>query len=166
MLLVNILFTGVALLYLARRIERRIEPSAVLNEIRAEVDELIVEFNQTTERNIALLEERILRLNRIIETADRRITVLKRETESHDAGARVYSDIVQQAAIQRRQEREEKASEEDSVAGQSETESTEDRRRRIIDLYEKGIAPNIIAARVGTTVGEVELIVSLRKRKS
>lgn len=162
-LLVNILFTGVALLYLARRIEKRIEPTAVLNEIRAEVDELIVEFNQTTERNIGLLEERIVRLNRIIETADRRLTVLKRETESHDAGVRVYSDIVQQAAVQRR---EEKAAAESAAGPGSEADSAEDRRRQVIDLYEKGIAPNIIAARVGTTVGEVELIVSLRKRKS
>ncbi len=167
-LLVNVLFTGAALLYLARRIERRIEPTAVLNEIRAEVDELIVEFNQTTERNIALLEERIVRLNRIIETADRRITVLKRETESHDAGTRVYSDIVQQAALQRRKEHKERSEngEVTSADGQTETDSTEERRRQIIDLYEKGIASNIIAARVGTTVGEVELIVSLRKRKS
>ncbi|TVQ39949.1 MAG: hypothetical protein EA384_05100 [Spirochaetaceae bacterium] len=157
-LLVNLLVIGTVAFLLVRRIERRIEPTAVLDQIRQEVDELIVEFNQTTERNIGLLEERIVRLNRLVETADRRVSVLRRELDAHETGTRVYSDIVQQAATQRR-EQQEQPEEQSSDTG------AEDRRLQIIDLHEKGIAPNIIAARVGTTVGEVELIVSLRKRK-
>ena len=156
-LLVNLLVAGMVMFFLSRRIDQRIEPTAVLNEIRSEVDELIVEFNQTTERNISLLEERIVRLNRLIETADRRVAVLRRELDAHESGTRVYSDIVQQAAVQRRQEQEQTEEGTESAA--------EDKRLQIIDLYEKGIAANIIAARVGTTVGEVELIVSMRKRK-
>ena len=159
MLLVSLLATAAAVALLIRRIERRIEPTAVLNQIRGEVDELIVEFNQTTERNIGLLEERIVRLNRLIETADRRVAVLRRELDAHESGTRVYSDIVQQAAVQRRQEHEQQQADKQNEGG------TEDRRTQIIELYEKGIAPNIIAARVGTTVGEVELIVSMRRRK-
>ncbi len=159
MLLVSVLVTAAAVALLIRRIERRIEPTAVLNQIRGEVDELIVEFNQTTERNIGLLEERIVRLNRLIESADRRVAVLRRELDAHESGTRVYSDIVQQAAVQRRQEHEQQQADKQNEGG------SEDRRAQIIDLYEKGIAPNIIAARVGTTVGEVELIVSMRRRK-
>ncbi len=158
-LLVSLLVTAAAVALLIRRIERRIEPSAVLNQIRGEVDELIVEFNQTTERNIGLLEERIVRLNRLIESADRRVAVLRRELDAHESGTRVYSDMVQQAAVQRRQEHEQQQADKQNEGG------SEDRRAQIIDLYEKGIAPNIIAARVGTTVGEVELIVSMRRRK-
>ncbi|TVR32213.1 MAG: hypothetical protein EA404_08055 [Spirochaetaceae bacterium] len=157
-LLISLLVTAAAVVLLIRRIERRIEPTAVLNQIRGEVDELIVEFNQTTERNIGLLEERIVRLNRLIETADRRVAVLRRELDAHESGTRVYSDIVQQAAVQRRQEHEQQADKQNEGG-------SEDRRAQIMDLYEKGIAPNIIAARVGTTVGEVELIVSMRRRK-
>ena len=160
-LLVNLLVIGTVAFLMVRRIERRIEPAAVLDQIRREVDELIVEFNQTTERNIGLIEERIVRLNRLIETADRRVTVLRRELDAHETGARVYSDIVQQATVQRRsqQEHAEQPGEQGGDPG------ADDRRLQIIDLHEKGIAPNIIAARVGTTVGEVELIVSLKKRK-
>jgi hypothetical protein len=39
------------------------------------------------------------------------------------------------------------------------------RRQQIIDLHRKGIASNIIATRVGSTVGEVELVISLEKQR-
>ena len=157
--LVNILLTGAVAFLLVRRIERRIQPTVVLEQIRTEVHALIVEFNQTTERNVALLEERILRLNRIIEQADRRVAVLRREIDTHSSETRVYNDIAQTAKQQSMQKDEPIESEPGGDPPAA------DRRSQILDLYEKGIASNIIAARVGTTVGEVELVVSLTQRK-
>jgi DNA-binding NarL/FixJ family response regulator len=43
--------------------------------------------------------------------------------------------------------------------------SRAERRKEIIELHRKGIAANIIANRMGSTVGEVELIISLADRK-
>ncbi|TVR03403.1 MAG: hypothetical protein EA403_06835 [Spirochaetaceae bacterium] len=185
----------IAVLFLVRRIERRIQPTAILEQIRAEIDELMVEFNQTTERNVVLIEERILRLSKLLEEADRRASVLRRDIDVHQGPVRAYGRPKAPSSqmsgggdtpTRRTPESEIASAAPTNVApaaasgaasaapaGGAASKGTApgpggaagDKRAQILDLYEKGIASNIIAARVGTTVGEVELIVSLTQRK-
>lgn len=182
----------IAVLFLVRRIERRIQPTVILEQIRSEIDELMVEFNQTTERNVVLIEERILRMNKLLEEADRRATVLRRDIDAHQGPVRAYaSPMVPKPIAPSPTSAKPPIRAVDNLptrsTGEPETPAgattdtpvvdasaavpskpavaAGDKRARIVDLYEKGIAPNIIAARVGSTVGEVELIVSLTQRE-
>lgn len=213
----NVGLAAVVYLLLARRIDRRLEPGRVVENIRSEINGIIVELNQTTDRNIGLIEDRVNRLNGVLEQADRRLSVLKREVESRSSSTQRYNDILEKARTPGtapapgassqsvRPVSDGRSGDEgpggdvpggsrdasggpaadvpganadggagvdagagvNSVAGNGDLPgaSRAERRRRIVDLHRKGIASNIIANRVGSTVGEVELIISLADRK-
>jgi len=150
----NLVALAIGFLVISSRLDRRVGSEQVIDEIRREVGSLLVELNQTTEQNIALIEERIDQLNEAVQKADQRITLLDRETERKQEGGELYTDIIKRSAERRRRDT--------VVPPEATAESTTD---QILSLHRKGIAPNIIANRVGSTVGEIELIISLHDRK-
>ncbi len=88
---------GLLLVYalLRDRVRRVTSAAAQIAELRDEVSRLVVELNQTTERNVALVEHRIGSLNDLLTAADRKIGLLRREMEKHDVGAQVYSRLAE-----------------------------------------------------------------------
>ena len=88
---------GLLLMYalLRERVRRATSAAAQIAELRDEVSRLVVELNQTTERNVALLEDRITGLSDLLAAADRKIGLLRRENEKHDVGAQVYSRLAE-----------------------------------------------------------------------
>ena len=108
---------GLLLIYalLRDRVRRVASSDAHIAEIRDEVSRLLVELNRTTDRNIALIEDRIASLNELLSSADKKIGLLRRETEKHDVGTQIYSRLAEgrsrvsaaQAPVFRPREREE-----------------------------------------------------------
>jgi hypothetical protein len=88
---------GLLLVYvlLRDRVRRATSAEAQIAEIRDEVSRLVVELNQTTDRNIALIEDRIASLNEQLAVADRKIGLLRREIEKHDVGTQVYNRLAE-----------------------------------------------------------------------
>ncbi|UCF97667.1 MAG: hypothetical protein JSV89_21240 [Spirochaetaceae bacterium] len=130
-------------LLLKAKLNKSLDPKAVLESIREEVDRIIVELNSTTDRNITLLEDRVQNLSSLLEQADRKIVVLKREIEKHELSGKVYSEL----AEKRNQEPVE-----------------EDLHTRVLHLHKQGISASAIAKRLGITLAEIELIITLAKR--
>lgn len=224
----NVVILAIGFVFLHAKLDRKVRPNALLDEIKREVNSIIVELNQTTDRNIGLIEERIETLNSILEKVDKRLALIRREWEQHEAGIQVYSDLKRSAVQTPRRrtdsptepvadpgvgpaadggvgegaagsERVDRAGAEaapgtgestaqrgaaarseisfrsagaapDSLPSSSEsaTRSQEARskvREQVVSLHRKGIAPNIIASRVGSTLGEVELIIALHDGK-
>ncbi|MBE3065448.1 MAG: hypothetical protein IMZ69_10585, partial [Spirochaetes bacterium] len=83
---------GLLVIYavLRERVRRGISDAAQSQELRDEVSRLVVELNQTTDRNIALVEDGIASLNESLARADKKIGLLRRESEKHDMGMQVY----------------------------------------------------------------------------
>lgn len=92
---------GLLLIYglLRDRVRRATSAHAQIAEIREEVSRLLVELNQTTDRNILLLEDRVGHLNDLLAAADKKLGILQREIERHDVGARIYGRIARPAAM-------------------------------------------------------------------
>jgi hypothetical protein len=88
---------GLLLVYvlLRDRVRRATTANAQITEIRDEMSRLVVELNQTTDRNIALIEDRIASLNELLSAADKKIGLLHREIEKHDVGTQVYSRLAE-----------------------------------------------------------------------
>src|SRR5208337_2590276 len=88
---------GLVLVYmlLRDRVRRAASAESRISEIREEVSRLLVELNQATDRNIALMEDKITVLNDAISTADKKIGLLRRETEKHDVGSQIYSRLAE-----------------------------------------------------------------------
>jgi hypothetical protein len=97
---------GLVLVYLLLRdrLRRAASSEARIAEIREEVSRLLVELNQATDRNVALMEDRIGVLNEAISTADKKIGLLRRETEKHDVGSRIYSRLAEGRPLQSAEE--------------------------------------------------------------
>lgn len=76
-----------------RRIRRDMETDAIIGKLRREVGEIVTELNGTTERNVALLENRIAEMKELVEKAGKTSGVLKRESEKHDISSRVYTAL-------------------------------------------------------------------------
>jgi len=200
-------------IFFHRRIENRMKPDELVRQLREEVNGVIVELNQATDRNVSIIEDRLETINKTIARADRAVKVLQGEVERRAEGQRRYNELGRHAGILRSlsidspEESETPASLSDGaessggeVAEDSGTEARTDsgdgtspdassetlspsgeaqarrtpqpgrateqerapsKKDRILDLHRKGIAANIIAGRVGSTVGEVELVISL-----
>jgi len=54
----------VVYLILKKKIARTMSAATVLREVREEVNRILVELNQTTHRNVTLIEDRIASLSR------------------------------------------------------------------------------------------------------
>ncbi len=157
-LAVNIVVVSLLFLFLTRRLVRKLSLEESLDELQREVGGIVTEMNQAAERNISLLEDKIEELRGIEERIDRKITLLNRGTQKGNESAATYREIVREAQKQQRQKPSETVSGDAAEAPPSDNRPI---RERILDLHRKGISPNIIATRVGSTVGEVELIIGL-----
>lgn len=148
-LCLNAIFFSVAYILISRKIENKFERESILEDIRSEVNQLVVELNQTTDRNIDLIEQKIHELNDTLSHADKRINLFQKETEKHDMSAKVYNDILKKRPLPRKEE-------------EPKVEATPSTRDQVIDLFKKGFSAEIIANKVGATISEVELIISLK----
>lgn len=161
--LVALGLVGLGFLYLNRKIDRRLETSALIEKIQQEVDSILIELNATTERNVGLIEERIKKLGNLLDQADRKIGVFQREMDKQARSADVYSSV-----IKKRQEALESSANDTPESSKPPKEAPESGRKlrdKVRALRDEGLSTSQIAARLGSTVGEVELILSLLDEK-
>jgi DNA invertase Pin-like site-specific DNA recombinase len=158
-----LILVGFLLLYLLlrRRIESRTDASALLAQVRNEVDRIIVELNQTTDRNVSLLEDRLASLADLLAQADKKIGLLRRESEKHDTSTQIYSRI-----LQRRPAAEASGGREGAEQkGEEAPRKPEELREQVLRLHAAGLSASMIARRLGITLAEIDLIVSLAGRR-
>ncbi len=159
---INILILLGMFFYLNRKINRRLQITDIAEKARKEIDGIVVELNHATERNIALIEDKIHQLKAALEAADKRLGVLRREMERNTP--LTYERILQKPNNPFPSSVSEEKLPEPSL-NQSPAVKKMLPREEVLDLYNKGISPSIIATKLGTTVGEIELIISLQDRK-
>lgn len=144
-------------LLLKRKLARALSAAAILGEVREEVNRILVELNQTTNRNITLIEDRIRSLNELLGKADKRIALLAREAEKQDLAARLYSELSSRRPAP-------SEAPPAPVSPPSEEQEGADRNEEVVRLARSGLGPALIARQLGITLGEVELIISLAQR--
>ena len=179
-LAISLIAIAVAVIVMHRMIDRRAGSAAVMDAIRREVGAILTEMNQTTERNIELIEDRVRKLQETIELADKRLGVLRGEAKRQEGAERVYSHLSRVSRLVPNPADESPAagpappalpadspSIPDAVpagAPVTEIEREPTMNERVLGLYRQGISVERIASRVGTAVSEIELIVSLGER--
>ena len=131
----------VALYVLLRRVVmRRMSAPNMVAELRSEVAALITELNGTTERNVALLEDGIGRLQELLRSADRGAAAPGSPPDPGAGGAGGAGGTDRA----------------DRPAG-----SAAERRAQVLRLRGLGMSSAAIADHLATSPGEVELIVNL-----
>ncbi|WP_028974897.1 DUF6115 domain-containing protein [Spirochaeta cellobiosiphila] len=140
-------------LYIRYYIRKNLNPHNLLLEIRSEIDDIIKEINTITDRNIGILEDRIHKIKSLIAQADNLNKNLSPKKipkqELVDFSKLVEKPILKQ-----------KADPIESVKDLGQTK-IESHKEQVIKLYRQGFSPDVISSKVGITLGEVELIISI-----
>ncbi len=215
---------GAIWLYVRARLRRALELESLVESIRKEIRSLNMELNETADRNISLVEDRMDALRSLLDEADRRMGVVRRELDTRANEREVYSRLgkphpsqVQEAAMSPRSDDAPSIGHEPQRALQDggfgdiqrggikprsrtqavpapaasaplaasvprgedpirlelprrQAEIVQSResvippktlREEAIELYRRGFSADIIAVRLGATVAEIDLLVSL-----
>ncbi len=169
--------------FFRRRIDHKMGSQELLKEVRDEVDALVKELNLTSERNIGVLEERLVRLESLIRSADQRLSLWAKEEEKR-AQPLVYSKLkpapektIPEKTIQEKPPEppmpDKPSAELPSLSPQpsqtpppvAEAEPTT-LRERVLLARAQGLSATEIAQKSGVTQAEVELILSLYPLRS
>ncbi len=150
---------GLFILYqLGKRwIARKLSPDELTRRLQEELQSIMVELNRITEQNIGLMEEKISELQELLSQADKKISLLKREAHKHEVGKAVYTQL-----------RKSSRDTGDAEAGRGAARARGAERgiqEDVLKLHHEGFSAAVIATHLGTTIGEVELIISLEEGK-
>ena len=190
----TLLFVIVSFLYLRAYLIRRTGQERILAEFREEVDKILMALDQTTERDISLIEEREKKLKAVLEDIDKRLNLYIRELGNLRENGESYAELRQKAASsgQSYQElgknRYRHYSQEAPPADSTPQDNSPDRNgpdssspayplpdfklnespskgSQIRDFLKSGLAPPIIASRLGISIAEVEFAAALLERR-
>jgi len=175
-ILAGITVPGLILIYflLRREIRRSFSSNELLRQVESDVESVITELNRTTDRNITLIEDKIRQLSQLIRQADHRITLMQKEREHQKESGReqepaslkplVYARPVRSVSPKQADLPMESASEVSVPADSLFSEKKLTRREQVMVYHRQGLDRTIIASKLGITLGEVDLIVSLGER--
>src|SRR6056297_2490625 len=82
---------GIVYILLIKRINKERSSSEITKQIRAEIDRMIVDLNQTADRNIGLIEQRLESLGDMVKEADHRISLLQKQADNLSKSVDTYS---------------------------------------------------------------------------
>ncbi|MBN1799298.1 MAG: hypothetical protein JW822_12025 [Spirochaetales bacterium] len=128
---------------LKRKLDKQYSKQGQIETIESEVEKIIIELNQTTSRNIGLIEDKMKEIESLLDSTEKRLNTLKRESEKHDLSKKVYNNLI-------------------ANDHKSQNRNIKD---EVIRLYSSGFPSEMIANQLGASVGEVELIISLSENK-
>jgi len=202
----------VALWFLLRaRIRRYLDLENLLSGVREEARALVIELNETADRNVSLVEDKIAALRDVLDEVDRRMGVARRELDTREAEREVFARLSRRRPILPEEDREhprpfpsagpsraeprEAPSEGPSQAppiplplgaraaaeparaesglelpvialSSQRIKTGPTPREEALRLYRQGFSVDVVAAKAGMTVAEVELLVELEERRS
>ncbi|GHT92571.1 hypothetical protein FACS1894140_4800 [Spirochaetia bacterium] len=177
----SVIFSGASLvlcgfffIYFSLYIKRRTERANILEDYQDEVHKLIADIDSATDRDVTLVEDRITTLKQLLEDVDKRIAVLSREQDRRRSVDTIYSSLGRQMKVTVQEpaapvvlpepvpERPAPAAVPAVDAGGSKASFAE----RVAELSRAGFAPDLIAARLGVSLSEVELAIAVSRRKA
>ena len=151
--------TGICLLaiysvyfFINRKISRILDSEKILSKINEEINGFILELNQTTERNILLIEDKIEILSTLIKKSDNAILLLDKKLYSKEVEPMDYSHLAPKHHF--------------PISGSEGNESNLDANNEIIELFQQGFSADIIASKMGKSIGEIELVIAVKSPKS
>jgi hypothetical protein len=89
----SLILSGFSFIFCFAYLKRRTGQERILGEFREEVDKLILDINEATDRDAALVEDRVKTLRTLLEDMDKRITVYSREAERRRTQDDVYVEL-------------------------------------------------------------------------
>ncbi len=89
----SIILAGLVYILLVKKMHKERSSAAITEQVRAEIDRMIIDLNQTADRNIGLIEQRIKSLGDLLKEADHRISLLQKHADHISRTTDTYSRI-------------------------------------------------------------------------
>ncbi|GAB1484402.1 hypothetical protein MASR2M78_32200 [Treponema sp.] len=156
----SLLLWAAAFLYFRSYLKRRTGSERILQEFREEVEKLVADIDSATDRDSALVEERIRSLRVLLDDADRRIATYSREIDRRAMEEKAYSELGRRRPLMQGSEPApiiQKAAKPIQAAPLPFAE-------QVSELSRAGFSSELIAKRLGATLAEVDLAVALTGR--
>ncbi len=136
-------------------------------EFKDEIDEIIIEINRTTERNLQILEAKINQLNEITARSEKMFNALKKQKNTDESTEEIFQKLEKKSISDRIEKLgSSQSSGPTHPAGAAESAVTrEDIRHKVMSMYQNGIDIELISRNLGITSGEAELIISINNIK-
>jgi len=167
-------------------LKSRFSQKRILNELRSEVDTLIIDLGREADRDVAILESRIKNLRSLIDEADKRILIAGKETlqrqEESDILQRIQKpvappEIKKSETPQIQQNIEVQAPPEIMplqepvriytrpriINSEKKIEPFVPAQERVIDMARQGFSAEMISGNLSLSLGEVELIIDMNR---
>ena len=151
---------------LNKKINKKIENKTVLKDVKEEINLLITQINETSDRNVLLIENRLERLNSLLSASDIKLSKLKsaiveKVPNPVDSNNTIELEVVEESTTEEVKLDTPFNEKVDETIIKDNPSLT--RRERILLLHKQGISSSVIASQTRSTIGEVELIISLSR---
>jgi hypothetical protein len=200
------------------RVDRRLELDSLLSGVREEARALVTELNETADRNVSLVEDRVKSLRELLDETDRRMGLVRRELRTRESEREVFARLSARRPIvpstpdaasasvpapapriaadhpaataapaaaaplreaegaiefslgpreaERRPERPSGRADLPEVGvSEDRIEVAKSSRERAVELHRQGFSAQVIAAKVGATVAEIELMIEMEEMR-
>lgn len=169
-------FVSLLLIIWARsRVRLFLDSGEEIEKIRREISALVVELDASAERNVSVIEDRLASLKDVLADADKKIALLSQDRTRRLPENMTYNRLGQSSENNNR----ETASK--SPVAESNPEPAElpfirfsekplpieePFADKVVALSRRGFSSDIIAARLGATMAEVDLVLSLERERA
>ena len=189
----SLVVSGFSFLFCFAYLKRRTGRERILVELNDEIDRLVRDVNEITNRDTLLVEDRVKTLKAFLEDIDRRIVVLAGEVSRRHTQEEVYVELGKLRNPAAEPDRMASAPPSSAAvqAGSPPAAETGTGRpppsqtysprivrsatpivpkpppfaEQVAGLYRAGLSPDLIASRLGAALSEVELAIALAERR-
>jgi len=167
----QILVSVFLILWTRAGVRRFLGSDEEIDRVRREISALIIELDSSADRNVTVLEDRLSALKDLLAEADKRISVLGQERTRRLPDDTVY-DRLGRATEPRQAPVAE--SRQDPIAeplvpfirfSEKPLPIEEPFADKVVSLARRGFSSDIIAARLGVTMTEVDLVLSMERER-
>ena len=176
----NLILWAFTFIYVRSLILKQTSKERILAEFRDEVSHLIADIDAATDRDIALVEDRIKTLKSLLEDTDKRILAYKKEINRRSVEEQAYAELGRRQGRSTIQVDTTSEQKEDVIPTVPEEPIPKPRFIRterdlkpkassfsdqVLELYEAGFSPELIASKLKVTVAEVDLAINVSGKK-
>jgi len=167
----QILVSVFLILWTRASVRRFLGSDEELDRVRREIGALIIELDSSADRNVTVLEDRLSALKELLAEADKRIAVLGQERTRRQPDDTVYDRLGRTTESRQVQSTESRPtpSTEPLVPfirfSEKPLPIEEPFADKVVSLARRGFSSDIIAARLGVTMTEVDLVLSMERER-
>lgn len=175
----SLILWAFSFIYFRSFLKKRTSKERILGEFRDEVERMIADVDAATDRDIALIEDRVKSLKTLLEETDKHIIAYKKEISRRTQEEQAYAELGrrQSRTVIKPETPSEPTTQNIEIRERVSTDGGSQPRfirseselkpkapsfsEQVLELYQAGFSPELIASKLKVTVAEVDLAINV-----